>query len=168
MEIDTQQIEALLRQQEQQAASQRSRAGGASFDDILLQQLGGVEGAAGNAIPLPPGAARAGLISQLLLSGTGAPQAANADEAVMQAAFDGASGALDLLDAYARAVDSGQAGSLRQAYGLLEGIDRQVATLKENTSELRGLNPGLDGLLNELEILATTEKVKFNRGDYLL
>lgn len=168
MEIDTQQIEALLRQQEQQASSARSRSASSSFDEILMQQIGAVRTGANSAIPLPPGAAQAGLISQLLLSDSGAPVAANADEAVLQAAFEGASGALDLWDAYAMAVDSGQASDLRQAYGLLEGIDRQVASLKENTSGLRGLNPGLDSLLNELEVLAATEKVKFNRGDYQL
>lgn len=168
MEIDTQQIEALLRQQEQQASGARPISANSSFDDILMQQMGAVQTGANSAIPLPPGAAQAQLISQILLSDSGAPVAANADEAVMQAAFAGASGALDLWDAYARAVDSGHATDLRQAYGLLEGIDSQVSTLKANTSSLRGLNPGLDSLLNELEVLTATEKVKFNRGDYML
>ena len=62
--------------------------------------------------------------------------------------------------------DAGKNGSLRQAYALLQGIDGQVASLKENTAGLRGQNPGLDTLVNNLEVLATTEKFKFNRGDY--
>lgn len=168
MEIDTQQIEALLRQQEQQQASgARARTANSSFDDILMQQMGAAQTGAGGAVPLPPGAARAGLISQLLLSDSGAPAAANADEAVMQAAFEGASGALDLWDAYARAVDSGASSDLRQAYGLLADIDSQVSSLRQKASAARGLNPGLDSLLNELEVLTATEKVKFNRGDYM-
>ena len=96
-------------------------------------------------------------------------QADEADptEDVLQDAFTQASGTLDMWDSYVSTLgDAGNNGSLRQAYALLQGIDGQVASLKENTAGLRGQNPGLDTLVNNLEVLATTEKFKFNRGDY--
>lgn len=168
MEIDTRQIDALRIQQEQGAAGQVQRKPGASFEDVLMEELGAQDGGAGASLPLPPGGPHASLISELLLNGAGEAAAASPEEAVMQAAFADASGALDMWDAYARAVDSGQEGALRQAFGLLQGIDRQVAGIRQSTAGLRGANPGLDGLLNELEVLSATEHVKFNRGDYLL
>ena len=168
MEIDTRQIDALRIQQEQGAAGQVQRKPDTSFNDVLLDELGALDGANSASLPLPPGGPHASLISELLLNGVGETTPAMPEEAVMQAAFANASGALDMWDAYARAVDSGQEGSLREAFGLLEGIDRQVAGIRESTAGLRGTNPGLDGLLNELEVLSATEHVKFNRGDYLL
>lgn len=63
---------------------------------------------------------------------------------------------------------AGDQGSLKQAYELLQGIDGQVAALKDSTTTLRGQSSGFDSLLNELEVLTTTEKIKFNRGDYLI
>ena len=107
------------------------------------------------------------MISQMLLGATGQTDEANPTEDVLQEAFTQASGTLDMWDSYVSTLgDAGNNGSLRQAYALLQGIDGQVASLKENTAGLRGQNPGLDTLVNNLEVLATTEKFKFNRGDY--
>ena len=40
-----------------------------------------------------------------------------------------------------------------------------MTRLREDTAGVRGKNPGLDSLLNELEVLTATEIFKFNRGD---
>ncbi len=168
MEINTEQLEALLRQQEQQATTacrQTGRSGG--FDAILAQQLGGAEQTNVAGGLLPPGAAQAGLISQMLLNGAEQSQAADPDAEILQEAFTQASGTLDLWDSYAKTLgSSADGGSLRDAYALLEGIDSQVAQLKQGTAGVRGKNPGFDSLLNELEVMTATEKFKFNRGDY--
>ena len=168
MEINTEQLEALLRQQEQQATTARRQTGrSGGFDAILAQQLGGAEQANAAGGLLPPGAAQAGLISQMLLNGAEHSQAADPDAEILQEAFTQASGTLDLWDSYAKTLgSSADGGSLRDAYALLEGIDSQVAQLKQGTAGVRGKNPGFDSLLNELEVMTATEKFKFNRGDY--
>lgn len=170
MEINTEQLEALLRQQEQQVTTARRQTGqSGGFDAILAQQLGtGAEQANAAASPLSPGAAQAGMISQMLLNGAGQSQAADPDAEILQEAFNQASGTLDLWDSYAKTLGSSSsgAGSLRDAYALLQGIDSQVAQLKQGTAGVRGQNPGFDSLLNELEVMTATEKFKFNRGDY--
>lgn len=112
MEINTEQLEALLRQQEQQAGTVRRQTGqSGGFDAILAQQLGtGTEQANAAASPLSPGAAQAGMISQMLLNGAGQSQAADPDAEVLQEAFNQASGTLDLWDSYAKTLGSSADG----------------------------------------------------------
>ena len=170
MNINTDQLEALLRLQEQQAATLRKQAGqqGQGFEALLAQELG-MGGAVDSGQPLAPGSAQSGLISQMLLQGTAPAQAIDPDAAVLQAAFAQASGTVDMWDGYARAIGSaGEGSSLKDAWTMLEGIETQVARLRQDTAGVRGQNPGFDSLLNELEVLTATEKFKFNRGDYLL
>ncbi len=173
MEIDTQQMEALFRLQSLQAeqAARKPQGGPAeAFGSALSEALAGadgVQGAADGANPLTAGAARAGMISQMLLSATGQSQESDPESQFLQEAFNQASGTLDLWDQYANALSSTAAGGdLRQAYSLLEGIGDKVAQLKSDTAALRGKHTGFDSLINELDVMAATEKFKFNRGDY--
>ena len=169
MEINAEQLEALLRVQEQQAQTARKPTGQAgAFDALLNEQLAGQDTGAVTASPLPPGT-QAALYSQIMLNGVGASEATDPDMAVFQAAFDQASGTLDMWDMYAKTLGSSTTdSSLREAYALLEGIDSEVTRIRQDTAGVRGQNPDLDGLLNELEVLTATEKFKFNRGDYLM
>ena len=176
MKINNEQLDALLRQQEQSSGTVRKSGGqGAGFEAALAEQLGlgGAEASstAGGTSPLGSMqtalASQASMISQMLLGTAQGTDEVNPTEDVLQDAFNQASGTLDMWDSYVSTLgDAGKNGSLRQAYALLQGIDGQVASLKENTAGLRGQNPGLETLVNNLEVLATTEKFKFNRGDY--
>ncbi|SDB17274.1 hypothetical protein SAMN05660653_00818 [Desulfonatronum thiosulfatophilum] len=59
---------------------------------------------------------------------------------------------------------------LRNANGILEEISEQIGTLKANWPQQgssQPLGPELRGMLDELEVMAVTERIKFNRGDYL-
>ena len=165
------QMEALLRLQAQQAEQvPKKQAGQAGvFGAALAEALGAAPAQVGAAGGIrPPGAGSAEMISQMLLGATEQSQAADPDAAVLQEAFAQASGTLDLLDSYAKTLGSSvDGGSLREAYALLEGINSQVAQLRESTDGVRGKNPGLDSLLNELEVMAAAEQFKFNRGDYI-
>lgn len=166
MKVNSQAIEALLQQQEQ-AATRRIGGDNGAFEAALAQEMGGGNVATNSALPPMPGASRAGLISQMLLGGTEETAQISPEQAVFEEAFSQASGALDLWDSYTAALGSPNAEtSLKDAYALLEGIDSKVSSLRQDTAGLRGQNPGFDSLLNELEILTTTEKIKFNRGDY--
>ncbi len=182
MKINNEQLAALLRQQEQSAGAAHRPAGqGAGFGAALAEQLGlGAAGASSAAGAVSGGqgmqasqasqtsqASQASMISQMLLGVADENPDVNPHEDVLQEAFNQASGTLDMWESYVGTLgDVGKGGSLRDAYALLQGIDGQVNALKENTAGLRGQNPGLDTLVNNLEVLATTEKFKFNRGDY--
>jgi hypothetical protein len=165
MKINTEQTDALLRQQERATAKPGTGAANA-FEALLAERLGSrVEGGPSAASPLPPGAERAGMISEMLLTGSEKSDATGVDEEVFQEALNVASGTLDLWDSYVGALKT-PGNSLRDAYALLEGIDSKVAGLKGKTVDVRGQSQVIDSLVNELEIMAATEKFKFNRGDY--
>lgn len=169
MKITNAQLEALYRQQNQASGANAAQtAQGGGFEAALAEQMGLENGSTASGVTLPASgqASQASMISQMLL-GTSESQPADQDEDVIQSAFTQASGTLDMWDSYVNALgSSGQSGSLRDAYSLLQGIDGQVASLKANTEGVRGQNAGLDSLVNELDVMTTTEKFKFNRGDY--
>ena len=83
-------------------------------------------------------------------------------------AMDEIADILDIAEEYG-ALLAGRDGSgevnLKSAYNLLEGISSSVAELKKSFSGLEN-NPALAGIVNELEVMASTEKFKMNRGDY--
>ncbi len=167
MQITTEHIESLLRQQKLQAAKVSTSTSESSFGAAFAQQmsLGSVESTSQVASPLPT--VQSNIVSQLLLS--------NADDTAVTSGytdklFDQASGALDMWESYANVLqESGvDEGNLRDAYALLEGTEAQVATLKTESQGILEENPNLASLVNELEVLTTTEKMKFNRGDYLV
>ena len=59
---------------------------------------------------------------------------------------------------------------LRHANGILEDISTEINALKANWPQQTPPLPlaqDLRGVLDELEVLAVTERIKFNRGDYL-
>ena len=169
MKVTNDQLEALLRQQSQSSSTSRTQtAQGGGFEAALTEQLGLENAVATSAFPTAAAgqASQASMISQMLL-GTTQTEATDIEEDVIQSAFSQASGTLDMWDSYVNALgSSGQGGSLREAYSLLQGIDGQVAALKTNTAAVRGQNTGLDSLVNELDVMTATEKFKFNRGDY--
>lgn len=169
MKVTNDQLEALLRQQSQSSSTSRTQtAQGGGFEAALTEQLGLENAVATSAFPTSATGqtSQASMISQMLL-GTTQTEATDIDEDVIQSAFSQASGTLDMWDSYVNALgSSGQGGSLREAYSLLQGIDGQVSALKTNTAAVRGQNTGLDSLVNELDVMTATEKFKFNRGDY--
>ncbi len=136
------------------------------FEALLQDQLT-ADAAPGTTInPNAAQEVQANLYGQLIVESPNTDTAIDPDMAVLEAAFDQASGALDMWDRYAAILGSSPADSaLRDAYSILEGIDDKIGELRQNSAA--SANPALNGLLNELEILSTTEKFKFNRGDYL-
>ncbi|MDL2216562.1 hypothetical protein LJB81_02370, partial [Desulfovibrio sp. OttesenSCG-928-M14] len=55
---------------------------------------------------------------------------------------------------------------LRQAYGLLQSMGQQVTDFKARFPNAAQEQPELAAMLNEVDVLFTTETFKFNRGDY--
>ena len=74
------------------------------------------------------------------------------------------SGLLEAWDQYAASLSDG--GSQKNAWTQLLGMDDQVRALRGSLGGLGESNPALENIVNELEIMAATEKFKLNRGDY--
>ena len=70
----------------------------------------------------------------------------------------------DTLDSYSRQLAG--AGGLKEAYSLLQDMNGQIADFKQRFPDAASQRPGLAAMFNELDVLATTETFKFNRGDY--
>jgi hypothetical protein len=134
---------------------------------MLAQELRQSGGGAQGTLPPPPGT-QAGIISQMLLEPLEQAESADPLDEALQQSFQQASGLLDSVDAYVNALSArGADGNLKAIYPLLEGLERQMGVLKQGAAPLEAKHAGLASLINELEVLTTTEKFKFNRGDYV-
>lgn len=167
MNIRTDQVQALLQQQER-AAQKAQPATTEGFEAALAQQLGLAKAEHATGLSAPPPGAFAGLVGQVLLQGAEKTSAATDPVAMsVQQAFEQASGALDLWDSYVAALGTpGTQSSLRDAYAFLQGVDSRVAQLKQGAHPALEQNPQLAGIIHELEVMSATEKFKLNRGDY--
>lgn len=114
-----------------------------------------------------------GLTAPVLMSTCSAIAGAQDSEAVTASASADESAAmndmhtlLDQWDDYADQLAGGSGeDSLKTAYGMLESIQSGVQQLKEDLPA--DVSAGLGSMVNELEVMATTEKIKFDRGDYV-
>lgn len=157
-------LDALLGMQESGASPVEGDA--QAFQAALSERLDAGAAQAENAVPSMPGGAQTELISQILLgAGDDAAGSAMSAEAA-QAAFHDASGALDMWDSYVETLGSGRRESLRDAYALLEDISSKLGDLKRSAPALESRIPGFGDFVNRLDVLATSERFKFNRGDY--
>lgn len=162
MKIQTDQVNA-LRQVAQQAKGTADTSD--AFASLLAKEVGGDQAAQAPRLAAPPLAA----LASLDLSGVqdaetveAAGQCSEEERAVM----NNMDTLLAKWENYADTLASGSGrDSLKQAYGVLENIESGVKKLKDDLP--RDANAGLGSLVNELEVMTVTEKIKFNRGDYL-
>lgn len=159
MKIHPDQLESVRLDQTTQTG--RAAQSSTAFGDILTQEVGksGATGASTAATLPPPGGL--GALSALV----GMQEVEATDPAQATAVMDSVGGVLDRLDQYAQSL-AGSSGSLKEAYGALDGIDGAVRQIKADNPDLATRHPELHGLVSELEALSVTERVKFNRGDY--
>lgn len=54
---------------------------------------------------------------------------------------------------------------LKEAYGVLDGIEAGVKELKARHPDMAS-SPELKSMVDEIEVMAATERIKFARGDY--
>lgn len=162
MNIRTEQLDALRRQQEY-TASKSAPEKGNSFADALARQLSTSTEDIQQKISVPPPGTQIGVIGEMLIGSAGNTSGGATVETVMQQT----SGALDMWDSYADALSKSGTTDLRQAYSLLQGLDSQLTALKESAQPVLGQHPELANIVNDLEVMTATEKFKFNRGDYI-
>ena len=142
-----------------------------AFEGLLAENLQQTNAGVGRAMPAQ--AQDSASLALLMQSASGAAltgaQETDADLAVMESALaaERIGGLLDQWDQYATALRGGEGGDLRSVYGLLSNMSGGVRELKNSMPGLLESNPELAALVNELDVMATTETIKFNRGDYL-
>jgi|GEM_PF-1051871 DNA repair ATPase RecN len=81
------------------------------------------------------------------------------------AAMDNLDDILSKWEKYADQLNSPKS-SLKEAYSGLEEISRAVEDMKGKVDPDKH-GSEIQNILNELDVMATTEMMKFNRGDYL-
>jgi hypothetical protein len=175
MKIHPDQLEGI--RPDQTSTTNKPRSASTAFGDLLTEEVAksGTESTQ-TAATLPPpgglgtlgdlGALGSLMGAQTTASTTGVEataQVPQAEKAIMETVEN----LLDKWDVYAKNLQgSPNSASLKQAYGVLDDIDGTVQKLKGDNPNLAATNPAMQGVVSELEVMAVTERIKFNRGDY--
>jgi hypothetical protein len=164
MKIQTDQLTALQQTTEQSKGTKDSSD---AFAALLAQKVGSVtdQTAQTTGLAAPPLSSLTGVD----LSGLQTTDAATASSGITeeeQSVMENMDTLLAQWQNYADQLAAGSGGdSLKQAYGVLENIETGVKQLKDDLPSTT--SAGLGSLVNELEVMTVTEKIKFNRGDYI-
>ncbi|MEF2145653.1 MAG: hypothetical protein V3573_09430 [Desulfovibrionaceae bacterium] len=157
MKIHPEQIEGV--RQGQQAQADKARQVDKGFGDLLSREVAksGKTQQSSGAMPVAP------LGLNPLLNVTAVQQVQSVDSTQAAAQVEQVLGQVEAYAAKLGSVAPDGAG-LREAHAALQDMRDNVDGLKS----LAAAQPGLQGIVNELEVLARTEEFKFNRGDYLV
>ncbi|MGE4535894.1 MAG: hypothetical protein AB7D37_02330 [Desulfovibrio sp.] len=162
MKIQNDQLTAL---QQTAAKSAGTKDGSDAFAALLAKEVGNGQSIQDSGLTAPPLAGYAAL-DVSATQGTDAAEASGQLSEEEQAVMKNMDSLLAKWEDYADQLASGSGGdSLKQAYGVLENIETGVKQLKDDLPS--DANTGLGSLVNELEVMTVTEKIKFNRGDYI-
>jgi len=153
MKITSDQLAALQLQQKNKARS----ASGDGFASALAEELD-----SGSAVqtgaPATPAAPMARLDQTL--------QAAMLNKTTRQTVMDKMDTLLSKWENYSQIIGASN-GNLREGYSLLADIRQDIRAVKSDLAQTPNPGEGLETMVEDLDILATTEEFKFNRGDYL-
>ncbi len=151
MKIQNEQLLALQRQQE---AKKKAPTGNQDlFANMLNEKLGGqTQAGATNQVKVP-------LANQLTPAGM---LLQPSSEARLMERLDHL---LNQWENYAGQLESPQ-NSLRDIYSSFQSLSQDLKQAREDVAP--ETNSILRDVLNEIEVLAETEKIKINRGDYLV
>ena len=153
MKITSDQLAALQLQQKNTARN----IPGEGFAQALAQELntGSVAGAGATATQTGP-----------VLRLDQALQAAMLNKPTEQTIMDKMSSLLSKWENYSQIIGAAH-GDLREGYNLLSDIRQDITDVRSDLAQNPGLGKNLEAMVEELDILATTEEFKFNRGDYI-
>ena len=71
-----------------------------------------------------------------------------------------------VLDQWEKYSQSLKAPDLRNSFSILESIGHDLQNLQAELGQDSDSAPEVNSLLNELEVMTVTERIKLNRGDY--
>jgi len=163
-------IYELLKTQEQSAKTKtQGPAGTSSFDALLLQAQEMTP--AGQAISADEALNRAVLSGNMIdpadyvakLDGK-ETDLEDGDASLVASITEQADTMLNSLDHYAKGL--GTNASQREMWSMLEGMNGQIAGMRNGLESMSTPNAGLKSFVNDLEVLTATESFKMNRGDY--
>ncbi|PTN32742.1 hypothetical protein [Desulfonatronum sp. SC1] len=144
----------------------RVNRGSERFEDLLLRATENVPSGqsppSGSAQPLSTGDAMRLTPTQMLFPVDKTP-------GFESTAMDSLDNLLSRWEKYAHQL-AAQPPELRSANGILDEISTEIGALKANWPQQtppQPMVPELRGVLDELEVMAVTERIKFNRGDYI-
>lgn len=149
------------------AAAQSAPAG--DFGALLARQMGRgtASGPSPDALRALGDPLRLANLDVMTLGDFDGAERNGADDSLVEALTGGLSTTLDSVDRYASMLSGRNADALKSAYGELDALDSSLAELRRNLGRLSRAEPELEGMVNELEVLAAAERIKFDRGDYL-
>ncbi len=156
MKIRPDQIEGVSPEQTQR--KNKAQQSGQAFGEFLSQEVAKGDAPAATQAMAPP------LIVNPLIAAEAMSSVQSVDSGAASVAGQVES-ILDKWDDYAANL-SGSGSGLKSAYGTLDEIANDVATLKSEQPDLAS-QPGLKSIVDDLEAMAVTERFKFNRGDYV-
>lgn len=162
MKISTEQLRA-VQEREAQRPKVRKGAQEGDFTDLLTRHL--------EADAQIPEAVQKTVTAPTGVVSTPAADISDDSAPIVPPLFDEAAtameGMFDSLDSYAQQLAGHEPGSLKEAYALLQSVNGRIADFKQDFPNAASEQPELASLINEIEVLATTEAFKFNRGDYM-
>ncbi|PWL57619.1 MAG: hypothetical protein DBY37_01900 [Desulfovibrionaceae bacterium] len=149
------------------AAAQSAPAG--DFGALLARQMGRgtASGPSPDALRALGDPLRLANLDVMTLGDFDGAERNGTDDSLVEALTGGLSTTLDSVDRYASMLSGRNADALKSAYGELDALDSSLAELRRNLGRLSRAEPELEGMVNELEVLAAAERIKFDRGDYL-
>jgi len=161
MKIHPDQLKAL---EQEQAKARQAQETDKGFGDLLAQEVDKTADSTQTSSVVPP--LGASYLSGQLLA---AQASASAGETVSgQSVMENLENLVSNWEDYAAQVGATAEGqNLREANGMLENIESGVSDLKNQMAGMAGKNPELESMVEEVEIMAVTERIKFNRGDYI-
>jgi hypothetical protein len=161
MKIQTDQLTTQWPTTESSSESQKSSD---AFASVLAQEVGSqTTQESGLAAPILSGLGALNITGIQDVETAAATSPTSEEEST---AMDSMGSLLDQWDDYTAQLASGsQDDSLKKAYGVLTNIASGVQELKNNLPA--GASSTLSSMVNEMDVMTTTEQIKFNRGDYV-
>lgn len=159
MKIDPEHFKTLLEQ------SQKGKTGKSpadqSFQDILDNRLQPGEDGKQPIAPLKDTSRMVALQAELKASSVGETQSEGGQGHDIMNRLE------SVLDQWEKYSQSLGASDLRNSYSILESIDQELQNLQSEVGQESDAGSGVNSMVNELEVMTVTERIKFNRGDYL-
>lgn len=162
MKIHANELKGLLELEQQRKSS--NRQSGQAFEQMLNEAFSTkTEQASGPAAKPLTGASLDALHTQLR---SGLTEATGSENPEAQPLLESVDRVLEQWEKYAEQLQSRES-NLKQSYATLQEIGRNLEAVEAALQERDGGDPALHPLLNELQVMAVTEEIKLNRGDYL-
>jgi hypothetical protein len=162
MKIHADELKGLMEPEQQRKSS--SRQPGQAFEQMLNEALSPqTEQASGPAAKPLGGASLDALHTQLR---SGLTEAAGSGSSEGQPLLKSVDRVLEQWEKYAEELQSSPS-NLKQSYATLKEIGRNLDAVEAALQDQGGQDPALHPILNELQVMAVTEEIKLNRGDYL-